>query len=955
MNNSFTVTLLRQLLPALLLTGVFPWQGLQAQGPGGRGPFPSSEEKENPGLRDRFSKHFILPDGSMKAYISSGSVHYRDARGKWQDIDCNLHPSSVAGYVAENTTNSISSYYPATPGAATGLRLRAAGGEEVAMAITPRLDAFGEDGSLVARLQEVNATAAAEYSGNTLTYKHFFDQADNSFSIGPDQVKNNLVLTAFPGGFPQEAAFLAYTEGIRLPDGWTLHCNNAPVAGETITGGSLSIVDENGQTVFVIPVPDVFEQNNPSQTIHPDGRWEKAFRVKPMGQGNYELSTLVPADWLADQSRNYPVVIDPTVTLTGNYGGWQNTAASSLDGNPTIYVFTGLNTNTYRAYTRFDVSSIPNSAVVANTRLQVELNGTGSSATTETVLVNDVTGTLGPYGAYNASVYTDLGDGNYTSFTCSTTGTYGYYDLGTGADSDVMSSLSSDLFQVGFSIASPSTWKRFTSNLSYLEITYFTCTPVISASATSPTYANGFNIGCYGDTNGSISTTVTGGSGYTYTWEGPNGYTSAAANPSNLAAGTYYLTVYAAGDSCPDTLSITLLQPAELLIADTLSYYIGGKNVSCKGGNDGSIDIGITGSSGYTYSWTGPGGFTSTTQDLSGLGAGVYYLTVTESGNSCTVSDSFTLTEPLLDLYASILDAEDAYCANTADGTAEAGGAGGTTPYTYMWSNAQATASATGLSANTTYTITVSDVNGCTDTASVYIGAQHELPVVDLGPPDTGYCAGGNVLLNAGPGFLSYLWSDGSTGQILPVTSVGLYMVTVTAFSGCTNSDQINVNQEYALPDPDLGANVSTGTVPVTLDAGAYEAYFWNTGATTQTIDVYIAGTYTVTVTDNHGCKESDDINVSIWPTGITENGTPGFSVYPVPASDFITVSAAAIPDATLDLILLNTLGQPVLQQRVKAAGPLNQQLPVAHLPKGTYYLQLTGESVQWGRPVIIE
>jgi len=907
--------------------------------------------KEVIAMRDRFSKHFALPDGSMRAYIASGSLHYTDANGNWQDIDCSLHASSKPGYAAENNANSISSHYMSYAGEGVHLSV----GESVLeIAIEPRLETFSADGNLLRPLQQAKRVAA-RWSGNAVVYSNIFTGADNVFRTAPDQVKNNLVLAALPSGISQDVAFLAYTEEIRVPDGWNLRSQKEVISAETVVAGPLTIVNEHGLVVFVIPVPDVFEQNDPAESVHADGRWEQAFRVRSLGQGRYVLSTLVPLSWLADGSRQYPVVIDPTVTLAGNWGGWQNTQSSYLDQNPSAYVFTGLNSNgaTYHSYTQFDVSSIPNLSIVTDTRLKAELNGSGNTSVTETILINDITGALGPYSSYSSSAYTDMGNGNYTSFSCTGLGTYGFYDLGTDADSDVMASLASGDFQVGFSIASPTTWKRFTSNLNYLEVTYLTCTPTISATASAATYSNGFNVGCHGDTNGSISTTVTGGSSYTYSWTGPNGYTSTAANPTDLAAGIYHLSVYDNGDPCPDTLSIALTEPEELVIWDTLSHYIGGKNVSCKGASDGSINLGVTGSSGYTYDWSGPGGFMSTAQDISGLAAGAYYLVVTESTNSCTVADTFTLSEPF-ELFSSITDSQDAYCANDANGMAEAGASGGTQPYAYMWNNAQTTALATGLSANTPYTVTVTDVNGCTDTSTVFIGAQHELPVVNLGPPDTGYCAGGNVLLNAGAGFMSYLWSDGSTGQILAVTSVGIYMVTVTNFGGCSNSDQINVNQEYDLPTPNLGPNVATASVPVALDAGPYEAYFWNTGAMTAVIDVFTSGTYTVTVTDHHGCKGSDEIKVTIWPTGTEELPGAGIRIYPVPAHDVFTLQVSAVADPVLNARLLDALGQTVAERKLNTGATLNETFYVGHLPKGTYFLQLTGVNTHWRQAVVV-
>src|SRR5690606_24460254 len=163
----------------------------------------------------------------------------------------------------------------------------------------------------------------------------------------------------------------------------------------------------------------------------------------------------------------------------------------------------------------------------------------------------------------------------------------------------VMDRLGNGSFQVGFSIASPTTWKRFGSNSSLLEVTYTPCP--VSVNASSPTYPNGFHIGCQGDSNGSITTSVTGGSSYTYSWSGSLEFPGLSPNLTDRAAGIYYLWVYDDSAFCADTFSIELTGPPELVISGTLSTFPGGTNVSCNGTHDGSITLGVTGSTGYNY------------------------------------------------------------------------------------------------------------------------------------------------------------------------------------------------------------------------------------------------------------------------------------------------------------------------------------------------------------------
>ncbi|MGQ9847232.1 MAG: SprB repeat-containing protein, partial [Bacteroidales bacterium] len=109
------------------------------------------------------------------------------------------------------------------------------------------------------------------------------------------------------------------------------------------------------------------------------------------------------------------------------------------------------------------------------------------------------------------------------------------------------------------------------------------------------------NVSCNGGSNGTISLTVNGGTPpYSYTWTGPSCPCSGS-SLTNLAAGTYRVTVTDA-NSCTTTLTINITQPDSALSATETHT-----NVSCHGGNDGSITLSVSGGTApYTYTWTGP-------------------------------------------------------------------------------------------------------------------------------------------------------------------------------------------------------------------------------------------------------------------------------------------------------------------------------------------------------------
>ena len=113
-------------------------------------------------------------------------------------------------------------------------------------------------------------------------------------------------------------------------------------------------------------------------------------------------------------------------------------------------------------------------------------------------------------------------------------------------------------------------------------------------------------------------------------------------------------------------------------------------------------------------------------------------------------------------------------------------------PQVFSWSN-QATSSSTFVNPSSTsmyYATITNSLGSCIDSTLVTVNA----PNVDLGP-DTTFCSGTNYTLDAGSGFTSYLWSDGSTNSTLNVNGTGTYWVEVTNTAGCTNSDTVIIYQ----------------------------------------------------------------------------------------------------------------------------------------------------------------
>ncbi len=120
--------------------------------------------------------------------------------------------------------------------------------------------------------------------------------------------------------------------------------------------------------------------------------------------------------------------------------------------------------------------------------------------------------------------------------------------------------------------------------------------------------------------------------------------------------------------------------------------------------------------------------------------------------------------------------------------------AGGTSPYTYLWSNGETIKNAAGLSAGT-YTLTVSDSCGNSATATTNITQPAALTIIGDSINDNGSCNGSAwVIVNGGINPYTYLWTGGGTGDSIKSKCVGNYCCTVTDANGCLDSVCVTIN-----------------------------------------------------------------------------------------------------------------------------------------------------------------
>lgn len=368
---------------------------------------------------------------------------------------------------------------------------------------------------------------------------------------------------------------------------------------------------------------------------------------------------------------------------------------------------------------------------------------------------------------------------------------------------------------------------------------------------------------CFGDSTGSATVNVTGGTGpYSYAWS-PSGGTQATA--SGLGVGTYTVTV-TDNNSCTKTIDITIGGPTV-----ALTTTINTTPVSCFAGANGTATVTPVGGTGtYTYLWSNG----ATTATTTGLTAGTYNVTVKDANLCSTTITGILVGSPSAALTATT-STTPVSCFGGSNGTATVTPLGGTGEYSYLWSTGAKTATITGRQTGT-YSVTITDANYCTFTIN---GITINQPAAAL----NGTTAVTNVACNGGStgvasvtplgGTSPYTieWNNGAKTQTITGLLAGTYSVTITDANSCTRTiNNIMVTQPPALNLTSATTNVacnggSNGVAAVTATGGAGGyTYLWNTGAKTAAITGLTAGTYSVTVTDDNSCtKTINNINVT--------------------------------------------------------------------------------------------
>jgi PKD repeat protein len=300
------------------------------------------------------------------------------------------------------------------------------------------------------------------------------------------------------------------------------------------------------------------------------------------------------------------------------------------------------------------------------------------------------------------------------------------------------------------------------------------------------------------------------------------------------------------------------------------------------------------------------------------------------------------------------------------DGTASVSVTGGLAPYSYEWTGGYTTDEISGLEADT-YCVTVTESNGCMAMACIDVTQEEPLtpPVADFEADETMGCETLTVqftdLSTNNPTTWAWDFGDGATSvEQNPehtYTTIGLFTVTLTV----TNDDGSDVEEMAdmifvgAAPVVSVdvvhasGELVADGSAEVVIVGGTapYDILWSNDETTTEVTDL-LPGNYSVMVVDASGCIVTEPFTVS-W-TNSVDNSTIEMSIFPNPASDYVTVEMEGA--IAQKISVTNALGQVVIEFNPTATTSI---INFAGVEPGVYFVNITADGKEFNEKIVVK
>lgn len=846
------------------------------------------------------SRTFINPDGTYTKIQSSGNMHYKDAKGYWLSMQTN--PSSASRNSEEFGISETDK--PILVNSKTGIS-RMVLEDQNAIEFTNEATMEIADASGKVIVQNAKSKTLKSSSKNDeIKFANYWDNTDRIQQINSESLKINYVIQSLPQGIPSDG-YIIFKEKVKLPFNWQIRKSGAGEEKKNSWFGELEVLNESGEKLGTFENLIFYDEGVDSEI-------QGGYILEKTTEG-YTISTMVPAQWLLNPSRVFPLTIDPTLS---------NTYSSGNIGS------------SYNAYCTVNMNvTIPANSTVSSTLIESTYQAIGSTKKRNArISYTGPGGTIGDYycnenanGACNlTNTSTSIANGFYAS------GVVPFSILVKRNTNSGSACSASNLYIVNNS------WE--------VTLTFTTC--VI------PTSGGTISGNSTAECGQVISYTCAGGSG-SYQWQystnGGSSYTSiSGATSSTLTlsfntASTYTLRVIRSGSNCTDSYSTTFntivaagtsgQSISNPFMVSALPYsgahathcytagYTGTNNQltaakffkfttsacassitinTCHANTNFDTYIHLLNASGtqiasnddvYGCGFTVNGNhYLSQMSNITVLPGTVYYVVVQAYRYSSPSSGTFGLNisegsgstvTPNVTVSGNLN-----ICQNAEVNLQAVPVNGGTTP-TYNWlKNGQSTGVTTSgfTSSNVAngdvITLSMTSSNACASPATV-VSVAYNIVASSSSPitisSNSPLCDGSDVLLNASvietP--LSFNWTgpNGYTSdQQNPViangtaANSGMYSVTVINEFGCTSTNNVNVSISNPLTSSIANfqnpgcAGQTNGTIQSAVSGGTLPySYVWSNGLTTSSINNLSEGIYSVIIYDANGCSSENE------------------------------------------------------------------------------------------------
>ncbi|MFE2598949.1 DNRLRE domain-containing protein [Streptomyces sp. NPDC059396] len=322
--------------------------------PKGRATSPPKRVKELKDRRTANARYWQLSDGRVRSEISALPTDYAVGKG-WKPIDTTVRGSDRDAYAYANTTNTARTYFGERPGELVRFELDK--GHWVVLGVKPVLGPEGAKGVKGPKGAKGAGKLTPRVDGSTVTYKNAFGAgADLTYTVGNGSVKEGIVLSERPAGAPSYD-FTLTTHGL---------------TAKQLKNGSIALYSESAgerRPELVIPAPFMTDARKDSSSPYGTKGTDAVRQKLTGGDGTYGLSLRPDPGWLAAKDRTYPVVVDPTISISPTVTQSQDVMISSDGPNDNYDGLWRLSvgntaTGSSRALLKFPLTGVP-----AGTRL----------------------------------------------------------------------------------------------------------------------------------------------------------------------------------------------------------------------------------------------------------------------------------------------------------------------------------------------------------------------------------------------------------------------------------------------------------------------------------------------------------------------------------------------------------------------------------------------------------